>query len=134
MIVLAISQGIFLQGKLFFTGVLAGVLVWFAYDLLRILRRILPHGTVWIAVEDVIFFFLCAMVGFEYLYPQNLGQVKGFLVLAFVAGSIGYQLLAGRFLIKAADKVIHKGKSRFRQFSQKHKKKLKEKPEIPIEK
>lgn len=132
--VLAVSQWIFGQGQLFLSGILAAVVVWFLYDLLRLWRRILPRGGVWVAIEDVIFFFVCAMVGFEYLYPQNLGEVKGFLVLAFFLGSVGYQLLVGRHLIRAGDKVIHKVKGRVGQFLRKHKKKMKEKPEIPIEK
>lgn len=124
--VLAVSPWILDQGQLFLTGVLAGVLVWFLYDLLRLWRRILPRGTVVVAVEDVIFFFLCAVAGFEFLYPQNLGQVKGFLVLAFLAGTAAYHFLIGRYMVRAGSKVIHKVKKRIREFRRKRKKNKRE--------
>lgn len=123
---LAVSPWIVAQGQLFLTGILAGAIVWVLYDLLRLWRRILPRGVVWVAVEDVVFFFLCAMVGFEFLYPQSLGQVKGFLVLAFLVGSVLYQYLVGRHLIRTGSKVIHRVKKRIQVFRQKRGKNKKE--------
>ncbi|MBQ8663084.1 MAG: spore cortex biosynthesis protein YabQ [Eubacterium sp.] len=110
---IAISNGILEQGRLFLSGIVCGVVVWFLYDLIRLWRRILPHGTVWMALEDVIFFLVCALVGFQVLYPQSLGQLRVFLILAFGVGSLAYHKLVSPYLIRAGSGVIHSIKKRF---------------------
>lgn len=112
---IAISNGILEQGGLFVSGILCGVIVWFLYDLIRLWRRLVSHGQVWIAVEDVIFFLICAMVGFQVLYPQSLGQLRVFLALAFVVGSLAYHKLVSPYLIRAGTWLIHSVKKVFRK-------------------
>ena len=97
---IAVSQGILEQGRLFLTGVLCGVALWFLYDLIRLWRRLVHHGVVWMAIEDLVFFFVCGMAGFQLLYPQSLGQLRVFLILAFGIGSLAYHRLVSPFLIK----------------------------------
>lgn len=131
---MTISPEIYSQAELFALVFVVAVLVWFLYDLLRLLRRVIPHNSVWMAVEDVAFFFVCAMAGFQELYPKSLGQVKGYMLLAFLAGTLAYRMLPGRVLMRSGNRVIHKGKAIFLQYRKKHKKKKKENTEIPIEK
>lgn len=131
---MAISPEIYDQAELFVLVFVVAVGVWFLYDLLRLLRRIIPHTAAWMAAEDVLFFFACAMVGFQELYPKSLGQVKGYMLLAFFAGSIVYRLLPGRLLMCCGEVLIRKVKAVFRQNCRKHKEKKKENTEIPIEK
>lgn len=122
---LAVSPGIISQATLFWSVFGGAVVVWFFYDLLRLWRRILPRGTIWIGIEDIVFFCVCALIWFAILFPQSLGQLKGFMILAFGAGTLAYRMLVGRFLIRAGNRVIYAVKRLFRQRLQK-KKKIKE--------
>lgn len=53
-----ISFGIGIEAHLFTYAALTGVFLIVVYDMLRIFRRVCPHGVIWIAVED---FFLLAV-------------------------------------------------------------------------
>lgn len=129
-----ISQGIFDQGTLFVSGILCGVVVWFLYDLLRLWRRLIAHKELWIAIEDVLFFLICAIVGFQLLYPLSLGQTRVFLILAVAIGSLAYHKLISPHLIRGGTWLIHRLKKAFRPLFRKREKKQQQYDKIPIEK
>ncbi len=79
------------------------------------------------------FFLVWALIGFEKLYEQSLGQVKGFMILAALAGTGVYYVLAGRFLIRKGGRIIYRAKEAFRKML-KNKQKSNKKEELPIEK
>ncbi|MGN0347371.1 MAG: spore cortex biosynthesis protein YabQ [Lachnospiraceae bacterium] len=80
----------------FFVFLFAGVLFPYCYDYLRIFRRIVKHGFLWVVLEDTI--FAVGITGFLFLllqkynkgmftYPVWLGMGSGALIyLAFVSG------------------------------------------------
>ena len=49
------------------------------YDLFRVIRRVIEHGTVWTAVEDFIYWLCCALFVFAMLYRENDGMAVGML-------------------------------------------------------
>lgn len=128
---LAISQGVLDQGKLFLTGVASGFVVWFFYDLLRLWRRLIHHGVVWTAVEDVMFFFTFAVIGFLTLYPQSLGLLRAFVVLAVVIGSLLYFYLLSPHIMRGGTWLVMKIRKTFGKVVGKIKAKF---TNIPIEK
>lgn len=101
-----ISQGIIEQGRLFVWGVASGAVLSFFYDLLRLWRRLIFHGQIWMAIEDVVFFLVSAIVGFQLLYPLSLGQLRVFLVLSIVVGALLYHKLLGIHFIRGGTKLI----------------------------
>lgn len=103
---LGISPHVMEQGRLFLTGILGGAIVAFFYDLLRLWRRLIHHGVVWMALEDVGFFFVWAVVGFLVLYPQSLGQLRGFLLLALAIGAMGYHVLISPRLMRGGTFLV----------------------------
>lgn len=54
----------------FLTSVATGVLLVFAYDLLRILRRVFKHGTILTGVEDFLYWCVTAFVIFCMIYEK----------------------------------------------------------------
>ncbi len=108
-----ISQGIFDQGTLFIVGVILGVVLWFLYDWLRLWRRLVFHGKIWIAIEDMVFFVAWAVVGFQLVYPLNLGQTRIYLLLAVGIGSVIYLRFVSPHLIRGGTWVIRKIKGMF---------------------
>ena len=133
MLVLVVSPGIMAQSKLFASVFLGTLCMWFCYDLLRLWRRILHHGAFWMGVEDLVFFLVWAMIGFEKLYEQSRGQIKGFMILAALVGTGVYYIFAGRFLVRKGGRMICRAKVGIRSML-KNKQKSNKKEEIPIEK
>lgn len=121
-----ISEGIFAQSNLFLLGMQAGIQICLVYDLIRLLRRVIPHGTAGMAAEDGIYFFCCTLVCFERLYDKSLGEMKGFLVMAFVVGALVYRLILGRYLMAFGTRWIRNQKARFLRRKKKGREKEKE--------
>lgn len=78
----------------------------FAYDLLRIWRRVIRHGTVWIGIEDMFFWCGCAVAVFGMLYRQNDGLLRGFVIIAVLSGMLLYHFGVSRYVVKAGVKIL----------------------------
>lgn len=85
-----------------FLGVsfLIGAALFLLYDILRIFRRIVPHGNIWIGFEDFLYWMICTGAVFIMLYQENDGMVRGFAIGGVVIGMISYYFLLSRFVIK----------------------------------
>lgn len=81
-------------------SVLLGAGMFLLYDGLRILRRIIPHGTAWIGVEDFLYWMVCTAAIFVMLYSQNDGMVRGYSLGGIVVGMLLYYALFSRFVIR----------------------------------
>lgn len=62
----------------FLLFMLAGILLILAFDLLRILRRLIPHRTGVVAVEDMLYCIGSAIFIFVMLCRENDGAIRGF--------------------------------------------------------
>lgn len=93
------SPGISRELQFFGLAVLRGVLILILYDLLRIFRRVLPHGVWAVALEDVLYWIGTALLIFQLLYRENDGAVRGYALLAVASGMILYhQTFSGFFV------------------------------------
>ena len=88
------------QGSLFLHAIAFGVALIFGYDLLRIFRRGVPHGTVWIAVEDMFFWLISAFVLFQLMYEENDGKLRWFVIMGVLLGMILYNVSLSRFVVR----------------------------------
>ncbi len=101
-----ISLEITAQGWLFLYGIFCGSCLLLTYDMLRIWRRVVKHGVVWMAVEDVIYWCFCACVIFAMLYRQNDGRIRGFVMLAIALGMLLYHFCFSRHVLKGGVAVL----------------------------
>lgn len=85
---------------------LVGAGLFFLYDMLRIFRRIIPHGNIWIGVEDFIYWLICTGTVFVMLYRENDGMVRGFAIGGLVLGMLFYYLLLSRYVVRFQVKII----------------------------
>ena len=83
-----------------------GILLVFVYDILRILRRLIPHGTFWVSVEDFLFWTGSAVVVFVMLYPISGGYLRGFSIGGIVLGMLLYNLYVSRYLVQGIVWVV----------------------------
>lgn len=81
-------------------ALLMGIFITFLYDILRILRRVLPHSGFWVSVEDLCFWAYCAAEVFLLLYHESNGTLRWFAVLGAMTGMVLYKKLVSPFFVK----------------------------------
>ena len=98
-----IDQGIF---WLFFF--VTGAVITFIYDQIRIVRRVLPHGSVLVAIEDLLFWLFAGIVIFSLLYRMNAGTLRWFAVFGLATGMFLYKKIFRDFLVNFMSTVIRR--------------------------
>lgn len=97
---MVVSEAIGHETILFGISVLVGAGLLFLYDMLRIFRRIVPHGNLWIGVEDFWYWLVCTGGIFVMLYRENDGRARGFALGGVLLGMALYYLLFSRLVIR----------------------------------
>ena len=97
---MSVSEAIGQEAGFLGISVLLGVGLFFLYDLLRIFRRLVPHGNIWIGGEDILYWLLCTGAVFVMLYQENDGMVRGFALAGVVLGMLLYLGLFSRYVIR----------------------------------
>lgn len=101
-----VSLEIMDQGWLFLYGIFCGSCLLLAYDMLRIWRRVVKHGVIWMAVEDVVYWCICACVIFAMLYRQNDGRIRGFVMMAIAFGMLLYNFLLSKYVLRGGVVIL----------------------------
>ncbi len=108
---MTVSESIFRELDFFAVSFLLGLVLVLAYDCLRIFRRLIRHGTVWISIEDLCYWIITAFVIFAMLYQKNDGLIRGFSIGGIVTGMLLYNQLISRYTVKYIvlflEKIIH---------------------------
>lgn len=104
------DENVFLLYALFM-----GIFITFVYDLLRIARRVFPHGGFLVSLEDLCFWIYCAVEVFLVMYRFSDGMLRWFAVLGAVAGMCLYKKLASPFFVKYTSMILCKVKELLRK-------------------
>lgn len=94
------------QGRLFLCGIIAGMGLLFVYDMFRVWRRVISHGTLWIAIEDIFYWCGSAIGLFLLFYQLNDGQIRVFFLLAAFVGMCLYHKGISPGFLKAGTAVL----------------------------
>lgn len=97
---MVVSEAIGHEAVVLGIAVLVGAGLFLLYDILRIFRRIVPHGNIWIGMEDFLYWIICTAAVFAMLYQGNEGMVRGFALGGVVVGMLLYYLLFSRLVIR----------------------------------
>lgn len=100
----AVSETIAGEGSLLLISFGFGILLMLLYDILRIFRRMTRHKTFLLAVEDVIYWMICAVGIFAMLYRENDGLLRWFVLAGVAVG----MLLENRYISPIVVKVFVK--------------------------
>lgn len=84
----AISETIAGEAGLLFASFLFGIALMLLYDILRIFRHMKKHGTVLMAVEDILYWLVCAIGIFALLYQENGGLLRWFVLGGVAVGML----------------------------------------------
>lgn len=105
---MTVSENIFQEMDFFAVSFALGILLVLVYDCLRIFRRLVRHGTVWISLEDLCYWVFTAFVIFAMLYRKNDGLIRGFSIGGIVLGMLLYNQLISRYTVKYIARVLKK--------------------------
>lgn len=102
------SSDIFVEIDTFLKAIYLGALMCFVYDILRIFRRIRTRGTVAVGIEDIICWFVAAIIMFVFIYKYNNGNIRAYIIVAMVIGIFVYEGAIGKFVVKYLTLLIKK--------------------------
>lgn len=86
--------------RLLLYSLLTGAGLMMTYDLLRIFRIFIPHSSIVVGIEDMIYWIYAALITFSLLYSQNDGGLRGYVIAGVFAGMFLYDRLVSRFFLK----------------------------------
>lgn len=95
-----LSQSIYHEIQFLFHSFLLGVIITFAYDNIRVLRRVIRHNTFWISFEDLFFWIAVAISIFLLHHRENNGIFRWFSILGALCGMLLYKKLFSGVYIK----------------------------------
>lgn len=101
------NPSITIELQFFLISILWGGILLLAYDMLRILRRLIPHDGFFIAVEDFFFWVIASLFIFAMIYRVNDGVIRGFSALGVVLGGVLYHYSISDLLVRGISALFH---------------------------
>lgn len=101
------SQEIVRDNYFLLYSLVMGIAVTFSYDIIRIFRRVVKHGSILVAVEDLIFWMLAAVSVFYMMHRESNGQLRWFAILGAMAGMLLYKQLLSSLLVNLVSRAIN---------------------------
>lgn len=95
---------------LFLYAAYFGIEIAFAYDLLRIFRRIVGHNRLAMAFEDLLYWLWTGVKAFLMLYEYHNGSLRFYTILGVCAGIFLYTVSVGTLFVKYSAKLLNKTK------------------------
>lgn len=102
----AVSKTITGEGGLLLISFLFGIGLMMLYDVFRIFRHIVKHGTILLAIEDAVYWILCAIGIFAMLYQENDGLLRWFVLGGVSVGMLLENSLLSPWIICFFVKII----------------------------
>ena len=69
------------EGRIFVHFFLFGMIAFAAYDGIRVVRRIFPHGIFMISLEELVYWMGISLCFFLHLCQVNNGKIRGYVLL-----------------------------------------------------
>lgn len=87
---------------------LLGIFITFIYDILRIFRRVIPHHSFFVSLEDLLFWIYCGGEVFLMMYHESDGTLRWFAVGGALFGMFLYKKMLSQFLVKYVSLALGK--------------------------
>lgn len=85
-----LSSEILFEIRLLTGCFLTGVWLLVVYDVLRVLRLIIPHHSFWTGLEDLGYWIYAGTTTFVLLYRLNDGNLRAYAIIGVFAGMVLY--------------------------------------------
>ena len=112
------SEVVRAEAVFFFTSIATGIILVWSYDIFRIFRKIVPHHTIAVNVEDLVYWFVTALIIFGMIFEKNDGALRGYAFVGILFGVWGqcmFQSFFEKLWIKMLKKIEKRGKMTGRQ-------------------
>ena len=96
------------ENRFLLYALIMGIFITFLYDILRILRRVIPHGSILTALEDIAFWIYCAGEVFLLMYHESDGRLRWFAVMGAMVGMFSYKKLISGPFVKYVSLLLQK--------------------------
>ncbi len=100
------NDAISVELHFFLVSVLWGAIILLAYDSFRVLRRLIRHNSIIIAIEDLIFWISASFFIFSMIYRMNNGSIRGFSIIGMCAGMLLYHYILSNAAVKYTTLII----------------------------
>ncbi|MEG0368917.1 MAG: spore cortex biosynthesis protein YabQ [Hungatella sp.] len=100
------SENIHYETRLLLMSFATGMGLTMTYDLLRIWRLVCPHRSIWVGLEDVLYWIYTALMLFTLLYSENDGILRAYIIVFVLVGMLLYQRIISRNLLKHLKKGL----------------------------
>lgn len=74
-------------------GILTGMALRLCYDVLRLIRVIIPHGKILAAAEDLIYWIVSAVILFMLMYQTYDGALRGVMIFFVFLGMLVFAII-----------------------------------------
>lgn len=103
-----ISAEILKEADVLLASFFTGMALLLVYDLLRIIRRLIPHSIWAVGTEDLLFWIGGAVVLFAMLYRENSGYIRGFSIGGVLLGMLLYSFAFSPWVVKGSVFILEK--------------------------
>lgn len=103
-----VSGEILKEADVLLAAFVMGALLLLAYDVLRIVRRIVPHKIWLVGMEDIIFWIGSGIALFAMLYQENSGYIRGFVIGGVLIGMLLYNLALSTWVVTGSVFLLKK--------------------------
>jgi len=92
--------------QLFWISILYGAGILLLYDAFRIIRKVIKHTAIIIAIEDLVYWIMVGCIVFSLLYTYNNGSIRGYAILGMAIGMLIYSFTISRVILAGVQKII----------------------------
>lgn len=96
------------ENQFLFHALLMGIFITFVYDVIRICRRVVPHNSFFVSLEDLGFWIYCGGSVFLLMYHESNGELRWFAVFGAMGGMLLYRKLVSPLFVKYVSLVLSK--------------------------
>lgn len=90
----------------FCKAIMLGVMWGVIYDTLRVFRRVKRCKTLRMGIEDTIYWCVMSVILVVFLYHNNGGIIRAYVIVGIAIGMFLYELSIGRFAVKYLSKFF----------------------------
>lgn len=104
------NEFISMEVRFFLVSVVWGMILLIMYDCLRIFRKVVNHGAVWMSIEDIFYWTISAVLIFRMMYELNNGIIRGFSLIGILLGMVIYKYSISEYIVRGISFLIIKVK------------------------
>lgn len=94
------------QTQLFLLSCVLGIPIGIVFDIFRVIRAVIPHNKIMVAVEDVLFMFIYASFVMCFSIVASRGEFRVFYVIGNFLGFTIYFFTVGNIVVGIIRKIV----------------------------